>query len=103
MSLTSRAEDLVMWSSFFAFIMFLLAIVSIVTMVSYLWDGSVDAWVSVGGCMVGMFLILIMLCVTTIPVALRVAKESWSASVPTAVPVTGTPTSSRTGSWSRGP
>ena len=37
-----------------------------------------EAWVGVGGCMVGMFLILILLCVKTIPVALRVTKESGS-------------------------
>jgi MFS family permease len=78
MSLASRARDLLMWSSFFAIIMIILAITSMVTMISYLRDGSVEAWISVGGCMVGMFILLVLLCVTTIPLALRIAKESGS-------------------------
>ena len=78
MSLSDRVETLVVWSSFFAISMFVLTIVSIVTMVSYLVWEEVEAWTSVGACMVVMFILMILLCATSIPTAMRVAKETGS-------------------------
>ncbi len=79
MTLASKAEDVVVLATFYSFIMLLLAIVSMFTTGSYLVSGEVEAWASVGACMVGMFAMLIVMCATTIPAALRIAKESGTA------------------------
>jgi MFS family permease len=76
MTLASKAEDVVVLATFYSFIMLLLAIVSAFMTGSYLVTGEVEAWASVGACMVGMFAMLIVMCATTIPTAMRVAKES---------------------------
>jgi MFS family permease len=78
MTLASKAEDVVVLSMFYSFVMFLLSIVSMYMTGSYLLTGEVEAWGTVGACMVGMFVMLIIVSATTIPTAMRVAKETGS-------------------------
>ncbi len=78
MTLASKAEEVATFSMFYAFVMFVLAIVSMIMTSSYLETGEVEAWASVGICMVGMFIFLVFMCATTIPAAIRVAQESGS-------------------------
>ncbi|NIP33545.1 MAG: hypothetical protein GWN18_01300, partial [Thermoplasmata archaeon] len=76
MTLASKAEEVATFSMFYAFVMFVLAIVSMIMTSSYLSTGEVEAWASVGMCMVGMFIFLVIMCATTIPAAIRVANET---------------------------